>query len=907
MGLSEVIDKYFSKELTYVLDYIFDDVYRDMSFGEVSPYIFLYSALEKQESMLYTALSSYLISEMIDKIHDSLVEMEHKHSINRAIIDSNRGKTKPELSKSLRNYLNDSLVEVRETNSTLINTDHVLLAILREVENSGFDTDIAKLFREYGVTWKVLISISKNIREAINDSNTETDTQAKDEPESGATFDEEVEERKEAFQKLFANIEKNIKIIDKISGGNGKTVIIEGGNMEQKDILNMFGIPNGDKPQTSQKQGKSIPYCTNINELVKKGKYDQLVGRENEVNEVFRILGRRKVNNAILVGDSGVGKTQVVVGLAQKIISGEAPIMFKDKEIWKYNPTEMLAGTTLRGMFEERMVTMIKSLKDAKNAILFIDDIDSLFAEKTKNDFDAGGVISEVFSNGDIQVVATSDFKGYKNICDANPSISKKLQKVSVDPLNEEDTYKILLDNKKYYEDFHGVEYPDSIIRSCVALAKRYITEKTLPSSAIDVMDELGSYKKMHNDLVENIRWRYKTLDEIKKAIEEASKKDNFDKVREYQQYERDIRCDLAKMEDDVKSKNKLTVTEDDLYTTISQHTNIPIGKLKTTEKKELKNIDSKIKEVIIGQDEAIEVVSRAIKRNKIGLHQNNRPMGCFLFVGQTGTGKTLLAKTLAKEIFGDEKYLIRFDMSEYNDKTSVNKLIGASAGYVGYNEGGLLTESIKKNKYAVLLIDEIEKATEEIYNLFLQVFDEGFLTDNTGQKVDFKNTIIILTSNVGTKKAGQHKSFGFESKETDDVKHGIIQKELKDKFPPEFINRLDEIVYFNNLDEDNLREIIKLEMKKFEERVKNIGYTVSYNDKVIDFLLSKIKDEKEYGARPIIRTIRDNIENKVTDLIIDNYDPKVIFDITVDDDKIKVEETLNIVFDKENNVYKLA
>ena len=325
MGLSEVIDKYFSKELTYVLDYIFDDVYRDMSFGEVSPYIFLYSALEKQESMLYTALSSYLISEMIDKIHDSLVEMEHKHSIDRAIIDSNRGKTKPELSKSLRNYLNDSLVEVRETNSTLINTDHVLLAILREVENSGFDTDIAKLFREYGVTWKVLISISKNIREAINDSNTETDTQAKDEPESGATF----EERKEAFQKLFANIEKNIKIIDKISGGNGKTVIIEGGNMEQKDILNMFGIPNGDKPQTSQKQGKSIPYCTNINELVKKGKYDQLVGRENEVNEVFRILGRRKINNAILVGDSGVGKTQVVVGLAQKIISGEAPIMLR--------------------------------------------------------------------------------------------------------------------------------------------------------------------------------------------------------------------------------------------------------------------------------------------------------------------------------------------------------------------------------------------------------------------------------------------------------------------------------------------------------------------------------------------------------------------------------------------------
>lgn len=266
----------------------------------------------------------------------------------------------------------------------------------------------------------------------------------------------------------------------------------------------------------------------------------------------------------------------------------------------------------------------------------------------------------------------------------------------------------------------------------------------------------------------------------------------------------------------------------------------------------------------------------------------------------------TLLAKTLAKEIFGDEKYLIRFDMSEYNDKTSVNKLIGASAGYVGYNEGGLLTESVKRNKYAVLLIDEIEKATEEIYNLFLQVFDEGFLTDNTGQKVDFKNTIIILTSNVGTKKAGQHKALGFAATEDDSVKHGIIEKEIKNKFPPEFINRLDEIVYFNNLEEDNLKEIIKLEMKKLEDRVKNVGYSISYTDEIIDFLLGKIKDEKEYGARPIIRTIRDNIENKITDLIIDNFNPNVIFSMTADGDEIKVEERINIVFDEESNVYKI-
>lgn len=902
MGKSEVLDKYFSKELTYVLDYIIDNVHEDMQFNEISPYIFLYSALEKQESMLYTVLSSYLITEMIDNIHDELVSMEHKYSLSKEIVDINRGKITPELSRSLRAYLNDSLIDVRETGAELINTDHVLLSILRDNENESHSNDIISLFKEYGVTYKVLFSISKNLRDTLKTN----DVKKLPEMEPEEVDSKSVQENNNT-KGFIDELVKNIKIIDKATNGNAKTLIIGAPTMDQNEIINMLGIGGQQKTNTQKTSGKTIPYCVNINDQVKKNKFDAIVGRENELNEVFRVLGRRKTNNAILVGDSGVGKTQIVIGLAQKILSGEAPIMFKDKEVWKFNATEMLAGTTLRGMFEERMVAMIKALKDNKNAILFIDDIHNLFAEKAKGDYDAGGVISELFANGDVQVIATTDFKGHKLLCDANPGISKKLQKVSVDALNENDTYEILKENRKYYEDFHGVSYSDNILKLCIDLSKRYITEKTLPSSAIDVMDELGSYKKMNNDLIDSIRYRYKALEEIKELSEEASKKDDFDKVREYGQHERDIRCDLAQLEEEQRSKKKVEVTEEDLYTTISQHTNIPIGKLKSSEKTELRRIDEKLKEIIIGQNEAIDIVSRAIKRNKIGLHQNNRPMGCFMFVGQTGTGKTLLAKTLAKEIFGDEKYLIRFDMSEYNDKTSVNKLIGASAGYVGYNEGGLLTESVKRNKYAVLLIDEIEKATEEIYNLFLQVFDEGFLTDNTGQKVDFKNTIIILTSNVGTKKAGQHKALGFAATEDDSVKHGIIEKEIKDKFPPEFINRLDEIVYFNNLGEDNLREIIKLEMKKLEDRVKNVGYSISYDDNVIDFLLNRIKDEKEYGARPIIRTIRDNIENKITDLIIDNFNPNVIFSITVDGDEIKVEERINIVFDKENNVYKIV
>lgn len=643
MGKSEVLDKYFSKELTYVLDYIIDNVHEDMQFNEISPYIFLYSALEKQESMLYTVLSSYLITEMIDNIHDELVSMEHKHSLSKEIADVNRGKIKPELSRSLRTYLNDSLIDVRETGAELINTDHVLLSILRDNEDPSYDNDIIALFREYGVTYKVLFGISKNLRDALKTNDKSQKTPDVEPEEITSKSDQEKNKTNDFIDELV----KNIKIIDKATNGNAKTLIIGAPTMDQSELINMLGIGGQQKTNTQKGNGKSIPYCTNINNQVKKNKFDTIVGREKELNEVFRVLGRRKTNNAILVGDSGVGKTQIVVGLAQKILSGEAPIMFKDKEVWKFNPTEILAGTTLRGMFEERMVAMTKALKDNKNAILFIDDIDNLFAEKTKGDYDAGGVISELFSNGDVQVIATTDFKGYKTLCDTNPGISKKLQKISVDALNEDDTYNILKDNRKYYEDFHNVTYSDSILRLCIDLSKRYITEKTLPSSAIDVMDELGSYKKMNNELIDSIRYRYKALDEIKESIETASKKDDFDKVREYGQIERDIRCDLAQLEEEQRSNKKLEVTEEDLYTTISQHTNIPIGKLKSSEKTELRHIDEKLKEIIIGQNEAIDIVSRAIKRNKIGLHQNNRPMGCFMFVGQTGTGKCVCENTI--------------------------------------------------------------------------------------------------------------------------------------------------------------------------------------------------------------------------------------------------------------------
>ncbi len=573
-----------------------------------------------------------------------------------------------------------------------------------------------------------------------------------------------------------------------------------------------------------------IPYCINVNDFVKNQLVDELIGCENEIEYILTVLLRRNTNNVILVGENGVGKTQIVYGLSKRIVNGEVPKLFKSKTIFKFNPSEVIAGATLRGMMEERLLSMVNALKLNKNSILFIDDIHNVFNKKQgSDDFDCGGIISELLSNGDVQVIATTTYKGYKTLCDFHCDLSKKMQKIQINPVDNKTCISILNGIKDKYEKFHNVIYSDDIICECVDLSNRYITDKKLPSSAIDIMDEVGSYKKIENDSLKN---------------------------------------------------KQLEITSDDLYKTISKHTNIPIGKIKTSDKLLLKNINNTLKNIIIGQDEAIDIVSNAIKRNKVGLSNNNKPIFSCMFIGNTGVGKTFLAKMLAKEIYGDEKFLVRFDMSEYSDKTSVNKLIGASAGYVGYNDGGLLTEAVKNNKYCILLIDEIEKANDEIYNLFLQVLDEGFLTDNTGQKVDFKNTMIILTSNIGSKKTLQASNID---------KKSIFEKELKEKFPPEFINRLDEIVYFNSLNKENLKDIIKLELKKLNIRLKNINMSLSFNDDVVNKLLKLVEIDKDYGARPILRIIQKEIENKITDLIINNDYDNHNFIVDINNDEIVI------------------
>lgn len=868
----------FSKELSYLLDYITNEIYVEKKFSEITPEIFVMFALE-DKGMLYRTVNTYLTTASIENIHDKLYEYAEKKEKEKNPL-GNIGSlsikySRPKLSTELKEYFSESQKEQTDENS-LITSDLILLSILKK---EGY---ITNLFKAEGVTYHSLKKLSKGVHEVINEVSGDKKNDDVDDSIETSNEEETVEEK---FEKA-----TNFKVENITDFPFGKVIKITG-NIDPNNfnITELLGETMKQPNKKPTKKGE-VPFCTDLNVQCEKGTFDNLVGREKELNEIFRVLARRQSNNIILVGDSGVGKSQIVNGLVETIVKDKAPIQFRAKRVLKFNPGEAISGTSLRGQFEDNIMRMVKAIHDDKNIILFIDDIHTIFSERTKTEYDSGGVLSQLLTDGEVQIIAATQDKGYKSIYDTNPDIAKRFQKINIEPSNEDDAYEILKGIRDKYEEYHNVKYSDDVLKECVILSKKYITEKSLPSSAIGVMDELGSYKKLNSEKVLKI----KELNNIKEYYEDRLdyliKNNKYDEIGNERSVLEDIKKDLAVTEGEYRDSEPLEVTMDDLYQTISLHTGIPIGKVKTDDKKALADINNKLKSVVIGQDEAIDIVSQAIKRNKIGLSKHTRPILAAMLIGESGVGKTLLAKTLAKEIFGDEKYLIRFDMSEYVDDTSVNKLIGASAGYVGYNEGGLLTEAVKKQKYAVLLIDEIEKANEKVYNLFLQVLDEGYLNDNMGQKVDFRNTLIILTSNVGTKRASQSHALGFTTDDTVNKKE-VIEKELKKKFPPEFINRLDSVVYFNILTDDNLKQIIRLELKKTENKLIEIGYKLEYNDDVVENLFNIITKEREYGARPVIRTICNEIENPITDLIIENeYDGEHTFVAVTEENKIKIK-----------------
>lgn len=694
---------------------------------------------------------------------------------------------------------------------------------------------------------------------------------------------------------VFKNIGLDYNIIKQRC--NGKVDMQQPKKNEQKkqNPLISFNVNPNQLMQNNQKTNYIEQFTININEVVKKDSYDSLVGREKELKKIIQTLARRQKNNVVIVGKSGCGKTSLVYGIAERIIKNNVPQILQDKEIVMLDHMALISGTHFRGMFEERVNGLFNELKKSNKHILFIDDIHTVLKSTQKDkDNDISGFIGNILQGGEVSVIGTTSFKDYRNAIEANTSISRKLQKIIVEPTTIEETIEIIKTNKDYYENYHNVKYDDEVIKSIVELSDRYITERSLPDSAIDVLDLCGAQTCFLNKEPNDITETRKKLNEININKNFYLNKGDFAKIDEIEKEENNLKLTLSDYQRNITkyAKNYTTnITLDDVAAAISDMCGVPINKLKTNEKKQIANLDKTLKQFVIGQDEAIDTITRVIKRNKVGINNKDKTIGNLLLLGPSGVGKTLIAKKLAQEVFGSENDLVRIDMSEYSEKSSVTKMLGSSPGFIGYENGGQLTEAIKNKQHCVLLLDEIEKANEEVFNIFLQVFDEGRLTDNSGQLVNFKNIIVLMTSNVGAKKASELGSgLGFIN-DVNENKKNIIEKELKKTFKPEFINRIDKIVYFNSLTDENLKDIINLELQQLNSRMEEINFSIEYDDDTINFIHERAIKEKEYGARPIKRIIQTYVEDEITNLLLTNeYENNYAFKTFIKDGKLHIE-----------------
>lgn len=828
----------FTDELKGVLNFIEDTLTYEHPVLAINENYFLLAIFQEQNCLAYKIIDALLSSTAIKLIHDAYFRIITKGQLTA--IKPNR--VIPFDSK-FYDLINEGTDEMKRMSDEKLSSIHIVLALINpEKEHQN----VQKIMKSAGLNYNLLInrllSLKSDSTQVINDEKT---------PENETS--EEILEtpKKKTSKSSYKNLE-----------------------------FELHGV--GVKPINGQ---YLTTYCHNLNKKAKEGKIDPVIGREKEIERITKIFNRRRKNNVVIVGDKGSGKTAICESLAWLITNNQAPYSLRDKTILKLDVSSMIAGTTYRGMFEERAKGVFNELQKNPKCILFVDDFHTQTAKPdSESSTDITPYLKEVISDGSVKVIVTCTPKGYHKKFDGDQSLANKFQRIDLTQLQEDEIKHILMNVKETYEKYHSVQISEDIVDLCITLCKKYVTDREMPDSVIDLIDEVGacvSKKYEESDEVKELKTELLALAMSKK---EAIKNENFDEVDSISEKEAK-KTKLLKEKEKKQKCDIIEITDKMIFETISEKTGIPIQNLSDENKKDLATINERLKRVIIGQDEAIDKVCRTIKRKRLGLH-NGRGTAMF-FQGKTGCGKTLLAKKLAEELFGSENAMVRFDMSEYSDKTGVNKLIGSNPGYIGYEEGGLLTEAIKNKKHCILLLDEIEKADNEIFNIFLQVFDEGFLTDNTGQKVDFRNVIILLTSNVGAKEAStNNRTIGFGHTKTDEnlKTKNILDKELKRRFAPEFLNRLDGIIYFNPLDEQSLKQIVKLEIDKSVKRFKDIGYNVTYNDSAIDHIFQIIKDESEYGARPIIRAVQNEMEDPITDAILDgpcNKEIKIYFEDT--------------------------
>ena len=753
------------------------------------------------------------------------------------------------LTKQAEFAIKRALLEKRLFKTDTINTGHLLMSILRNTEDPS-----TLLMNRLNITYdkceEIFHSILASEQKSINQT-----------PQNSA-FDEES---------------------DNMSESHNPTAHKSSAKKSKTPVLDNFG--------------------RDLTDLAENGKLDPVVGREKEIERVSQILSRRKKNNPLLIGEPGVGKSAIAEGLALRIIQKKVSRVLFNKRVVTLDLASLVAGTKYRGQFEERMKAVMNELEKNDDIILFIDEIHTIVgAGGATGSLDASNMFKPALARGEIQCIGATTLDEYRQYIEKDGALERRFQKVIVEPTSVEETIIILNNIKDKYEEHHNVNYTPEAIEACVKLTSRYMTDRFLPDKAIDALDEAGSRVHITNIEVPKVILDLEAaIEETKELKNDAVARQKYEEAANFRDKEKTLEKELEiaqrKWEEDSKN-NKITVTEENVADVVSMMTGIPVNKIAQTESKKLAHLPETIKGKVIGQDDAVTKIAKAIQRNRAGLKDPNKPVGSFIFLGQTGVGKTQLAKVIAKEIFDSEDALIRIDMSEYMEKFAISRLVGAPPGYVGYEEGGQLTEKVRRKPYAVVLFDEIEKAHPDVFNMLLQVLDDGYITDSLGRKVDFRNTIIIMTSNIGARQLkdfGTGVGFGTQARkeQQDEMPKSVIENALKKAFAPEFLNRIDDVIVFNALEKNDIHKIIHIEIDKLYKRVKDLGYDLELTDEALDFIADKGFD-KQYGARPLKRAIQKYVEDLLAEEIISGNiveNDKIILDRVSDDEKLSVKK----------------
>ena len=760
------------------------------------------------------------------------------------------------LTRQAERALKTTFLEAKLFQSELINTVHLLLCILRN-ENDPTTKLLTKLNVDYDVV-------------------------------------------KEQFKLMMANDTDNYQDIEATSFPDEKS-------NEGDDKENLFTPTSDRKNQKKSKTPVLDNFGRDITVLAEQDKLDPVVGREKEIERVSQILSRRKKNNPLLIGEPGVGKSAIAEGLALRIIQKRVSRVLYNKRVVTLDLASLVAGTKYRGQFEERMKAVMNELEKNENIILFIDEIHTIVgAGGATGSLDASNMFKPALARGEIQCIGATTLDEYRQHIEKDGALERRFQKVLVEETSPEETLEILENIKEQYEIHHNVNYTHESLKACVDLTSRYMSDRFLPDKAIDALDEAGSRVNIKNMSVpKEIIDLEKQLEEVRESKNTVVKKQKYEEAAKLRDDEKRVERLLIEAQErwqEDSKLNRVTVNEDNIADVVSMMTNVPVNKIVKSEKNKLSKLSGLIGKKLIGQKDAIEKVVKAIQRNRAGLKAPDKPIGSFIFLGQTGVGKTQLAKILASEIFESEENLIRIDMSEYMEKFAVSRLVGAPPGYVGYEEGGQLSEKVRRRPYSVILLDEVEKAHPDIFNMLLQVLDDGFLTDSLGRKVDFQNTIIIMTSNIGARQVKDFGSgLGFETAsqkaQSSEIEKGVIQKELKKTFSPEFLNRIDDIVIFNALEPKDIRLIVDIELVKLIERVQKLSYEISITDSAKDFIAEKGYDSK-FGARPLNRAIQKHVEDLIAENVVNNTlkeQDQIIIDKNEKEDALKLEVTRKI------------